>query len=142
MDGEIVARIERRRRWTAAEKAALLAEIEAEGGQVSLVARRHGISKSLLYNWRSACRAALAGCGPMAGSGGFIQLGVIAGPSYEDRSMRAAAGARGARGGVAALAGRGGVMEIALPGGVRVRVDGSVEELALRRVLSAVRGSR
>jgi transposase len=143
MDGEIVARIERRRRWTAGEKAALLAEIEAEGGQVSLVARRHGISKSLLYNWRSAWKAAaLAGCSSVAESGGFIQLGVIADPSYEGPAMRAAAGARGARGAVAALAGRGGVIEIDLPSEVRVRVDGSVEELALRRVLSAVRGTR
>jgi transposase len=39
-------------------KAALMAEVEAEGGQVSMVARRHGISKSLLYNWRSAWNAA------------------------------------------------------------------------------------
>jgi transposase len=142
MDGEIVARIERRRRWTAGEKAALLAEIDAEGGQVSLVARRHGISKSLLYNWRSACRAALAGCGPVAGSGGFIQLGVIADPSYEGPGMRAAAGASGTRHAFAALAGRAGVMEIELSVGVRVRVDSSVEELALRRVLAAVRGVR
>jgi transposase len=143
MDGEIVARIERRRRWTAGEKAALLAEIEAEGGQVSLVAQRHGISKSLLYNWRSAWKAAaLARCSSVPGSGGFIQLGVIADPSYEGRAMRAAAGASGAGGAIAALAGRAGVMEIELPDGVRVRVDGRVEELALRRVLSAVRGLR
>ena len=43
-------------------KAALMAEVEAEGGQVAVVAQRHGISKSLLYNWRSAWKAAgLAG---------------------------------------------------------------------------------
>ena len=48
MDGEIV--VARRRQWTAAEKAALLAEIEATGGQVSVVAaqplaRQLGISE-------------------------------------------------------------------------------------------------
>jgi hypothetical protein len=32
VDVEIVARIERRRQWTPAEKSALLAEVEAEGG--------------------------------------------------------------------------------------------------------------
>jgi transposase len=142
MDGEIVARVERRRRWTAGEKAALLAEIEAEGGQVSLVARRHGISKSLLYNWRSACQAALAVRGSVAGSGGFIQLGVIADPSYEGPAMQPATGAIGARGAVAALAERAGVIEIDLPSRVRVRVDGGVEELALRRVLAAARAVR
>jgi hypothetical protein len=31
VDGEIVARIERRRQWTPREKAALMAEVEAEG---------------------------------------------------------------------------------------------------------------
>ncbi len=41
MEGEIVARVERRRMWSAAEKAALLAEVEAEGGRVSVVAKRH-----------------------------------------------------------------------------------------------------
>ena len=35
MDGEIV--VARRRQWTAEEKAALMAEVEAEGGQVSVV---------------------------------------------------------------------------------------------------------
>jgi transposase len=58
VDGEITARVERRRQWTPQEKAALLAEVEASGGQVSVVARRHGISKSLLYNWRSAWKSA------------------------------------------------------------------------------------
>jgi len=51
VEGEIVARVERRRMWSAAEKAALLAEVEAEGGRVSVVAKRHRISDSLLYNW-------------------------------------------------------------------------------------------
>jgi hypothetical protein len=40
---EIMARVERRRKWTAAEKAALLAELEAEGGKVAVVARRHRV---------------------------------------------------------------------------------------------------
>jgi len=49
--------ITRRRKWQTAQKAALLAEVEAEGGKVVAVARRHGISESLLYNWRSARKA-------------------------------------------------------------------------------------
>jgi transposase len=46
--------ITRRRRWSPTQKAALLEEVEDEGGKVAVVARRHGISESLLYNWRSA----------------------------------------------------------------------------------------
>ena len=43
-DVEILERIERRRKWTAQEKASLLAELEAEGGKVTIVAQRHRIS--------------------------------------------------------------------------------------------------
>src|SRR5215469_16843464 len=50
--------VTRRRKWTPQEKATLLAEVEAEGGRVSVVARRHGISNSLIYNWRAAWKAA------------------------------------------------------------------------------------
>ena len=74
-DVEIIGRVERRRKWTAQEKAALLAEVEAEGGKVKLVARRHRISESLLYNWRSAWKAAAAG---PAGAVKFVSLGVLA----------------------------------------------------------------
>lgn len=83
MDGEIVARVERRRQWTLEEKAGLMAEVEAAGGQVSVVARRHGISKSLLYNWRSAWRSAAGAAAARASSAvstGFIQLGVVTEP--------------------------------------------------------------
>ena len=146
MDGEIVGRVERRRQWTPGEKAALLAEVEATGGQVSVVARRHGISKSLLYNWRSAWKAAAlmgrAAAPTLPMPAGFIQLGVVGDPSYEVPAMRRTAGAACARDMGAALAGRAGVMEIDLPEGVRVRVDGGVDETALRRVLSVVRGLR
>lgn len=30
---------------------------EAEGGRGAMVARRHGLSESLLYNWRSVSKA-------------------------------------------------------------------------------------
>jgi transposase len=41
---------DRRRIWSAEGKAAVLADIDAEGGMVRLIAHRHGISESLLYN--------------------------------------------------------------------------------------------
>jgi transposase len=42
----------RRRFRTAREKAAILAEVDAERGKDRLVARRHNIAESLIYNWR------------------------------------------------------------------------------------------
>lgn len=43
---------EKRRRWSAAEKAVLVRETYEPGMSVSLVARKHGISASQLFNWR------------------------------------------------------------------------------------------
>src|SRR5271154_6049081 len=71
-----MARVERRRKWTAEEKVALLAEVEAAGGKVAVVARRHQVSESLLYNWRSAWKAA-AGVMRTAEPAEFIPIGVI-----------------------------------------------------------------
>ena len=139
MDGEVV--VERRRQWTPAEKAALMAEVEAEGGRVSVVAERHGISKSLLYNWRSAWKAAgLAAQARAVPAAEFVQLGAVAEASEQSPAMPITAGAVGPRSTGLALAERVGVIEIDLPDGVRVRVDSGVNEKALRRVLSAVRG--
>jgi len=43
---------ERRRRWSVQEKAALVKETYEPGMSVSLVARKHGVSASQLFNWR------------------------------------------------------------------------------------------
>ena len=137
MDGEVI--IERRRQWTPEQKAALLAEVEAESGRVSVVARRHGISTSLLYNWRSAGKAAAKRTALPAPE--FVQLGVVADTSSESSMVPMAAGAVCSRGAGLALAERVGVIEIDLPDGVRVRIDSGVNEKALRRVLSALRGA-
>jgi hypothetical protein len=72
-DVEIVAQVERRRKWTIEEKAALIAEVE-EGGKVKQVARRHRMSESLLYNWRSleggsGCRGRSGGIGSIRAAG-------------------------------------------------------------------------
>jgi transposase-like protein len=135
---EIVARVERQRKWTIEEKAALIAEVEAEGGKVRLVARRHRVSESLLYNWRSARKAAAAAAIGSSGAVAFVPLGVLdeadgeapaALPSPEPpRSLQ-----RGE--------GRAGAIEIAFPNGARVSVDAFVNEKALTRVLRAMRGS-
>ena len=133
-EAEIVAR---RRKWTAEEKAALLAEVEAEGGRVSVVARRHGISDSLLYNWRSAWKAAISMRSPEPVE--FVPIGVIAQASDDGPAMATMpeqpplSGSR--------REDRVGMIEIELSSGARVRVDAFVNEKALWRVLRAMKGS-
>jgi transposase len=140
VDGEIVARIERRRKWTVEEKAALLAEVEAEGGKVAVVARRHRISDSLLYNWRSAWRAAAVAARAQAPLE-FVPLGVVGPaddegpamlpPPLSERSEQPRNGVTDRIGGI----------EVELPNGARIRVDAFVNEKALSRVLRAMKGS-
>lgn len=49
---EIITGTERRRRWSEAEKRALVAESYGAGSGVAWVARRHGVAESCLYMWR------------------------------------------------------------------------------------------
>jgi transposase len=49
---EVFAGIQRRRRYTVDQKLAVLAEAAAPGMTISYVARRHGISPSLIFGWR------------------------------------------------------------------------------------------
>ena len=107
-----------------------------------MVARRHGVSTSLLYNWRSAWKAAaIAAQATTVRPVEFVQLGVVAEASGESSTVPMAAGAVWPPGAGLALAERVGVIEIDLPDGVRVRVDSRVNEKALRRVVAALRGS-
>ena len=48
----VVTSVQRRRRWSAEEKAAIVQETYAPGMSVSLVARRHGIAPNQLFTWR------------------------------------------------------------------------------------------
>jgi transposase len=49
---EVITSLQRRRRWSAEEKAAMVQETWAPGMSVSLVARRHGIAPNQLFTWR------------------------------------------------------------------------------------------
>jgi transposase len=61
---DILSGPERRRRWTAAEKVAIVNETDEPGVTVSLVARRHGIAPNQLVHWRKlAAQGALTAAG-------------------------------------------------------------------------------
>ena len=58
---EVITSVERRGRWSAAEKARLVAAMDEPGAVVTEIARRFGVETSLLYRWRrqfaAECRA-------------------------------------------------------------------------------------
>lgn len=49
---EVVTSIQRRRRWSVAEKLEMLAEAEQPGMSMSYVARKHGISATQIFKWK------------------------------------------------------------------------------------------
>ena len=49
---EVITTDQRRRRWSVAEKAALVSRTYEPGMTVSLVARQAGVAASLLFQWR------------------------------------------------------------------------------------------
>ena len=54
---EVITSVERRRRWSSAEKQQLVSATPEPGGSVSAVAREAGIHPGQLYGWRRQLRA-------------------------------------------------------------------------------------
>lgn len=49
---ELVTTVQRRRRWSVAEKLEILAEAEQPGMSMSYVARKHGIAATQIFKWK------------------------------------------------------------------------------------------
>jgi len=100
--------LERRRRWSSSEKARIVEESLAPGAVVAEVAQRHAVYANQLHRWRREARVASRDALPAR----LLPVTVTPG----------------------CAATMPGTIEIELCG-VRVRVDGSVDEAALGRVL-------
>lgn len=53
---EVITSVQRRRRWSVAEKLQMVEESELPGMTVSYVARQNGVSPSQLFSWRRLAR--------------------------------------------------------------------------------------
>jgi transposase len=49
---KVITSVERRRRWSAEDKKAFVAEAEQPGMSISAVARKYGIHPNQLFRWR------------------------------------------------------------------------------------------
>ena len=108
-----------RRRWSRAEKQAIVAECEGGTSSVSAVARKHNVASSLLFRWRREF--------------GTAKLPVLAKREFVPVALPAS---------VKAPVANGGLIEIELVGGRRLRVDGSVDAVALGRVIEVLEERR
>ena len=69
---EVITGRRRRRRWTAEEKARIVAESFEEGANISEVARRNGVVRGLLTVWRTSLRPRSASRAPTSCLSGSV----------------------------------------------------------------------
>ncbi len=127
--------IRRSRHWPADQKRRIVEETFAPGASVSVVARQHDVNTNLVFEWRRQYRQGnLINRKPLASSSlvapDLVRIGVV--------------NAAGGIGSLPAAMRRlpeqaAGVIEIELCG-AKVRVDASIDEASLRRVLAVIRG--
>ena len=117
----------RRRRWTADQRAEIVAESFADGETVSAVARRHGLTPQQLFGWRREARQQTEGD---AGENraGFTPVVVEAPRSHADGPIAPAWPGGSAK------------IEIVI-GAATVRVPPGIDAVTLATVLRAVRAA-
>lgn len=124
---EIIIGADRRRRWRLEEKLRIVAETEQPGASFAAVARRHEISRGLLWNWRQQVRRGALMVEPMPM---FVPVQITPDPPLmlpSPSPAQVTSPAEDAR------------VEITLPDGTCVRVGTGVGLANLRRIMSAVR---
>lgn len=130
---ELITGSVRRRRWTADEKAAVIAESLKPGVNVSALARRRGVNRGLLQTWRrEAIREAAASVTA------FVPVRLAKGSPACETSAHADTVLAPSTARVVDAEPATGTIEIE-GDGLRVRFSGSVDVGALRAVLTQVR---
>jgi transposase len=100
---EVITSVERRRRWSAAEKERLVAASLEPGASVLALAREAGLHPTQLYRWRRQL------CTRQGATAGFAPVQIIGEP------------------GAPGLPAPVGVIEIELADGTRLRITGTVD---------------
>lgn len=122
---EIITGVERRRRWRPEQKLRILCELDEPGETVAEVARRHDVSRGLLWQWRDAQRRGHLVLREPA----FLPMRVLPAPEAPPAPLPP---------GDAAVEPDGRI-EIVLPDGTTLRVSETVGAVGLHRVLAALR---
>jgi transposase len=123
---EIINGREGRRRWGVEEKLRIVAETHEPGATVGGVAARHDVYPSLLRAWRRQVRDGHLAAAPAPH---FVPVRLTAPPSPASTAAPSVNNHPASD-----------TIEIVLPDGSRVRVGSGVNLIALRRVVTALRG--
>jgi transposase len=117
----------RRRRWSEDEKLKIVLESLQAPRQISATARRYGISRSLLLQWRRLFRVEQKDTAKR--QMGFVPAVVVPEPEAAAASP-------------AGLAAGGGSIEIEFAAGARMRITGAVDKATLAAVVAALADGR
>lgn len=129
---EIITGADRRRRWRLEDKLRIVAELEQPGASFVEVARRHDLSRGLLWNWRHQVRCGTLGPEPLPV---FLPVQVTSEPaSCEPRQHTDPPACR-----TDADMAEGGI-EVRLTDGTVIRIGHDVSMVMLRRVMTVLRG--
>ncbi len=115
---EVITSVERRRRWSRAEKERIVAAALEPGAVASAVAREAGIHASQLYRWRQEL------CGPARAAPGFAAVTIAPEPAANPAMVSH------------------GLIEIELASGARLRISGAVDAGIVSAALTALTGKR
>ena len=137
-NGELLGRVERRRRFSVEQKLAVLTEATAPGANMSEVARRHGLVPAQVYKWRRLAELGVIGVPGASELPSFVAVEItkdvpsLPAPVPEGKPAAVNDAPRRRR------RKKAGLIEIELEGGRRVRVDRDVDAAALERVLDVL----
>ena len=123
---EVITSIERRRRWSSAEKERLVAASLEPGAAVSALAREAGLHPTQLYRWRRQL------CAPQEAAPPFAPVQVISGPAAPGLPTSQASSVSPPAGASV------GVIEIELAGGTRLRITGAVDAATVSAAVGAL----
>jgi transposase len=134
---EVITGRQRRRRWTADEKARIVAESLEADANISDVARRHGVARGLLTIWRRQFSSGGSGHEPVQS---FAAVKIDPGAPMSDGAPRHSAEPDAVAAALPAVRSRARIeIDIA---GARIRIESGVDHATLVMVLAAVRGDR
>jgi transposase-like protein len=128
---EIITGVERRRRWSLEEKLRIVAETEQPGSGIAELARRYGISRGLLWNWRSQVRRGVLRLEPPPV---FLPVRTISDPVTGNDAKHVIPAAKAGAEQMSCSK-----IEITLPDGTSVKVGHDVGLTMLRRVMTVLR---
>jgi transposase len=113
---EVITSVERRRRWSRAEKERLVAAAIEPGAVASEVARAAGIATSQLFRWRRQL------CGPAPSAPAFSPVTVVADPEPSGPAVPANSNA----------------IEVEFATGGRMRITGPVDGMMVSALIKAL----